>query len=220
VNQPDPATIGLRVHAAPPGWQPTPKRRSRAPWPQTALLLLTVPRACQGEPLRYGACALLPSTGVGTRPACLQLFYPDDASTEDRETLARVARRHRLPAPLSRREFLKLLFKRCYKQRAALVGFGLPAQLARLAVGWGVTGDGGFRLISWTKPCPAGRRPKQERRRRPKLRNGEIEDGDRPAIAITPLDGLRAFIRFQGRGRPDQADLVSEGGGRPDPRYV
>jgi hypothetical protein len=213
--------IAVRAHAAPQRWQPKPKQRTRAGWPETAFLLISVPRDAPGEPLLFGVCALLVSTRSGTEPVCVRLFHADDASARARSALARVADQQGLPAPLSRRELLALLFKCGHRQRAAIVGFGLPADFGRLAADWRETDDGGFRLILWTKPCPPGQRTRAERRRRPKLRNGEIEDGDRPAIAITPLDGIRAFIRFQGRGRPDIPDLMPEGeGGRIDRRHV
>jgi len=221
VTTPKQNTIALRVHAAPPRWRPTTKRRSKAPPPETAFLLLTVPRDAPGEPLQFGVCALLVSGTTGARPVCMRLFYPDDASPAERKLHAQAAKRQGLAAPIARRELLALLFKYGYKQRAAVVGFQLPVDLGRLAADWSETEDGGYRLILWTKPCPPGRRKKEERRRRPKLRNGEIEDGDRPAIAVSPFDGLRAYTRFQGRGRPDKFDLMPEGyGGHVDTRHV
>ena len=221
MTRPAQNTIALRAHAAPEGWKPKTKRRSKAPPSETAFLLLTVPRDAPGEPLHYGVCALLVSTGPKARPVCLRVFVADDATAEERQLLAKVAERQGLPPPISRSELLKLLFKYGYKQRAAVVGLQLPVDFGRLAADWSETDDGGFRLILWTKPCPPGRRSKAERRRRPKLRNGEIEDGDRPAVAITPIDGLRASIRFQGRGRPDRHDQMPEGdGGRVDEHHV
>jgi hypothetical protein len=213
--------IARRTHAAPPGWTPTRRSRSSAPFPEAALLLSTVARPSAGEPLAFGVCALLPSTKHGARPVCVQLFYEDEAASAEIETLRQVAGRRRLGEPVSRKRFLGTLYLRCYKQGAVLAGFGLPAQLGRLAADWRETDDGGFGLILWTKPCPTGRRSREERRRRPKLRNGEIEDGDRPAIAVTPLDALRASIRFQGRSRPDREDRIPEGrGGVVEERYV
>jgi hypothetical protein len=214
-------TIALRAHAAPKDWQPTAKRRSKAPSPETAFLLLTVPRDAPGEPLHFGVCAVLVSTRPPARPLCLRLFYADDATRQERALLARAAKRHGLAAPIPRSELLKLLHKYGYQRRAAMVGFQLPVDLGRLAADWSETDDGGFRLILWTKPCPPGRRSKAERRRRPKLQNGEIENGDRPAVAVNPIDGLRTYIAFQGRGRPDPHDLMPEGdGGHTDERYV
>ena len=141
----------------------------------------------------------------------VRLIYPEDASSEDRETLAAVARAHGLGEPISLSAFGERLFRKVYKERLPLVGYSLPAQIARIASDWTDGEAGSFSFILWTRPCPPGRRSRGERERRPKLRNGEIENGDRPRIAINPLDGQRSSIRFHGRGRPDAEDVVPEG---------
>jgi hypothetical protein len=186
------------------------------------LLVTTLARLCPGEPLWFGACALLPSLLPGQQPVDVRLFYRDDAPDAERELLADAAAARGLQPPLPRRELVRVLLRRCSKQRLPLVGYGLPPQLGRLAAAWRPARDGGFSVIPVTKPCPPGKRTPAERRRRPLLSNGEIEDGDWPRIALKPLDGQRAAIRFQGRGRPDYPqDRAPDGaGGRPKEGYV
>ena len=208
---PTPATVAVRAHAQPLGWKPRPARRGKAPWPELALVTATVPHARPGEPLRFGVCAILPATVEGVGLVGMRLFYPEDATKEDRETLAAVARAHGLAKPISLGDFRELLFRKVYKERLPLIGYSLPVQIARLAADWREGEAGSFSFILWTRPCPPGRRSREERQRRPKLRNGEIENGDRPRVAISPLDGQRSSVRFHGRGRPDEEDLVPEG---------
>jgi hypothetical protein len=213
--------LALRTWAHRPGWKPTRKRRTAAAWPRSAFLLTTVACSCAGEPLRFGACALLPALLPGQRPADVRLFLSEDCPAGERRLITQAAAARGLPPPLTLRELVRLLFKRCYKQRLPLVGFGLPGQLGRLAAGWQRSRDGGFSLILASRPCPPGRRAPGERRRRPLLANGEIEDGDWPRITINPLDGQRAPMRFQGRGRPDPYERAPDGeGGRQKEGYV
>jgi hypothetical protein len=65
------------------------------------------------------------------------LFYADDLPSKDRKTLEKyVAAHNRLGTRfllLTRREFLKKLYKAAYKGRAMLVGFNLPFDLSRIA---------------------------------------------------------------------------------------
>jgi len=213
--------VAVRAWARPVGWKPTRRRRRPGSWPRAAFLLATVARPVPGEPLRFGACALLPSQLPGQRPLDVHLFYPDDCPPAERALLAEVAAARGSPPPLSQRELAKLFFRRCYRQRLPLVAFGLPPQLGRLAAGWRAARGGGFSLIFGTRPCPPGRRTPAERRRRPLLPNGEIEDGDRPRVTVRPLDGQRAETRFGGRGRPDPQDRAPDGeAGRPRGGYV
>jgi hypothetical protein len=113
-----------------------------------------------------------------------------------------------------------LVRRRCYKQRLPLVGFRLPAQLARIAAGWRTADAGGFSLILGSRPIPAGERPPAEVRRRPLLQNGEIEDGYFPRLLVKPIEGDRAEIHFAARSSPDPSDQAPDGAaGKPDPTY-
>src|SRR5579862_802341 len=180
-------------------WKPERKRRRSGSWPAAAFLVATVARAVPGEPLRFGACALLPSLLPGQRPVDVRLFYADDCPPEERASLEEEAAARGMAPPITRRELVRLLLRRCHRQRLPLVGFRLPPQLGRLAAGWREADGRGFSLVLATKPAPRKRSP-AERRRRPLLQNREIEDGDRPRIVVRPIDGLRAEIHFSGRG--------------------
>ena len=213
--------IAIRGFAHPPEWAPKPRRRPKGGWPRCAFLLATVTRPEPGEPLRFGVCALLPSLLAGQRPLDVRLFYPDDCPADELGLLAQVAAANGLAPPVGQRELVLLMLRRSYSQRLALVGFGLPPLLGQLVGGWQLARGGGFSLIPVTRPCPPGKRKPEERRRRPILQNGEIENGNWPRIALDPLDGLRAHIRFRGRGRPYRQDLAPDGeGGRTREHYV
>jgi hypothetical protein len=220
-NTADPLSpLFLRAWAPQPGWKPQRSARPRGSWPQTAFLITTLARPEPGEPLRYGACAFLPSLLPGQGPVDVRLFCPDDCPPADLARLEQLAARYGLPPPLRRAELIRLLRKRCYKQRLPLVGYGLPTHLGRLAVGWRTSDTGDWSLIMASRPCPPGQRPASERRRRPMLQDGGIENGDFPRITVSVLDGQRASIRFQGRGRPDKPDTAADGqGGKPKKGY-
>src|SRR5262249_38313090 len=118
-------------------------------------------------------------------------------------------RAHRL---LSRTEFVDgIFYPWAYSTRALVVGFNLPFDLSRLALGWGAARGamrGGF-----------------------SLRLAEYVDADgtprehqyRPRVLIKHLDSKKALIRFGRASRTDQRDdLIPEEtpGGRPDPKYT
>lgn len=218
--RPQPAPVAYRAWAHPPGWKPRRRPHSAGSWPQAAFLLATLARPQPGEALRFGACALLPSLLAGQRAVDVRLFHADECTIGEIEALALEAAARGLAPPLSRRELVQLMMRRCYRQRLPLVGYRLPAQLGRLAAGWGAAKDGGFSLIFATRPAPL-RRTVAERRRRPILQNGEVENGDQPRILVRPLDGQRAEIRFSARGRSESQDRAPDGeGGRPREHYT
>jgi hypothetical protein len=205
--------IAIRTWTHPRDWKPRHRPRP-GPWPRAAFLLTTIARPVPGEPLRFGACALLPSLLPGQRPVDLRLFYPDDWPQGDLALLLAAAARHGLPPPLARDQLTRLFFGRTHRQGLPAVGFGLAPALGRLAAGWGPADGGGFSLILGSRPCPGGPRTAAERRRRPILPNGEIEDGYSPRVIVQPLDG-RASIRFSSR-RPDPQHRAADGqAGRP-----
>jgi hypothetical protein len=88
--------IAVRAFAHPHGWEPTPRRRSKAGWPRCAFLLATVTRPHPGEPLRFGVCALLPSLLPGQQPLDVRLFLPDNCPPDEKKLLAQVAAVHGL----------------------------------------------------------------------------------------------------------------------------
>jgi hypothetical protein len=208
---PDPyVTIGVRAHVEPPGWRPTPA--GPKPTPGVTLLFATQAKDEPGEPLGFGAYALVapkPEDVLGPDPGDLLplsdpveigVFYADDASTKEREALRKECRSLGLPEPISRKAFLKILHKRCYEDRAALVAFHVPTEIGRLAVDWSRAAKnplrGGWSQILWT-------RPGEGTRKHPTLANGEIEDFHYPRIVTRAIDSHRADVRFKPtRGEP------------------
>jgi hypothetical protein len=199
------------------------KRRRSGQSPGLSLLLTTVPVAVAGEPLWFGAYALVAEDSQCAPTMRPRLFYRDNLPATDIAELTAYAARRGWSRPIPQSAFLRVLYRHAYKQRLPVVSFSVAEHLCRLAAGWEAgSGDDAdaFSLILWTRPAAKGR-SKSERRRRKLLRNGEIENGFRPRIVVKAIDGRRAFIRFLRRWKPDPEDLIPEGGnGRPNPHYV
>jgi len=213
--------IALRCHVEPPGWEAKRRRRSKAPWSEMAFLMCTIPVRAAGEALWFGFSALLPSTDPGTRPVSWVIFYREGLPASDVEALGAFAAAHGMRKPVPLREFLYRFYALAYVKHVPFVGWELAADLSRMAADWSpVTRgfyEGGFRLILWTHPPQRGRRWPGKR---PILRNGEVENGDRPGIYVKAIDGRRAFIGFGKRFRPDERDLRPEGeAGKPKKGY-
>jgi hypothetical protein len=110
----------------------------------------------------------------------------------------------------SRREFVDRVFWRCaYRARAWVVGFNLPFDLSRLAVGFGEGRGwyaGGHSLVLWDYPATDGQ---------------WVEDHFRPRVMIKSIDSKRAFIGFSQRRQPDPDDLIPDDSpdGQPDSSY-
>ena len=108
----------------------------------------------------------------------------------------------------SRSEFVEdVLYRRCYEARAMLVGFNLPFDLTRLAVGWGRcrrgTFAGGFSLYLHQYQDSDG--VWKERR-------------DRPRIRMKSLGQRRSLISFAAPAVTDRANRVPEGATDGKPR--
>jgi hypothetical protein len=145
------------------------------------------------------------------------LFYADDLPCKDRRTLERYVgaqRKRGLRSGevslllLSRRNFLKKLYKAVYKGRALLVGFNLPFDLSRIAfASRSARGRfaGGFSLALWSYIKKEVERP----------------DNHRPSIGIKHIDSKRALKGFTARYRPDSLDLIPEDSttGEPEKGY-
>jgi hypothetical protein len=203
--------IAVRGHAQPELFRPKRRRSTRAGFPPEALVLTTVRSPCPGEPVQLAAVADLMGDQGPLMPA---QFVMPRGSPIDPADLSEMTGAD----PLDHAGLLRLLYKRPYKERSCLVGMHLPRHLSALAADWAPSGKDGVGLIMWTRPCPE-RRSAAEKRRRPLLANGEIEDGYRPRIRLHPMGGERARITFQGRGAPDLVDRIPEGSTRPDPKY-
>jgi hypothetical protein len=140
------------------------------------------------------------------------LFHADELPDRDPDgyaTLVEYAAEHELRL-WSRREFVDQVFWRsAYRTRAWVVGFNLPFDLTRLAVGFGEGRGayaGGHSLVLWDYPTPDGQ---------------WVEDRYRPRVTIKSIDSKRAFIGFSQRREPDPDDLIPEDSpdGQPDSLY-
>jgi len=156
------------------------------------------------------------------RNICLEegLFFGDDLPTTDRAKLeayvkmhgAATDRRYGVPELrlLSRREFLEKLYAAGFDGRGVIVGFNLPFDLSRLAVGFGNAKDrrfaGGFSLALWDWKDDTGTRRINKHR---------------PRIAIKHIDSKRALKGFTGTLDADPVDLIPEGSetGEPEDKY-
>jgi hypothetical protein len=188
-------------------------RRSRGAWPTTAMLLATECYPIPGEPIAVGAYRLLDETVPGR--GSLRLFYPDTTPERDIETITTYTREHTLPAPILQSELYKKIYYWIYRERVPLVCFSAPGALCQLAADWtrpkSPAADE-FSLILWTRPDTRQRPSKAQRKRRPRLRNGEIENGDRPRIILKAIDGHRTIMRFTDRREADPLDRIPEAG--------
>lgn len=112
----------------------------------------------------------------------------------------------------SRRAFVdKVLWKWAYKERALVVGFNLPFDLSRLAIGWGKAHDrfnGGFSFTYW------------------EYRNETTDEWHehpyRPRICVKHMDSKRALKGFTRPAKIDVIDRIPEGArdGKPDASYT
>jgi hypothetical protein len=193
--------------------------RSEKPWkrPEAMLVFDTETRIDRTQRLTFGSYRFI----VAGR--CLEegLFYGDDLPEEDRRVLEQYAKTHtadtveegvRKLALLTRRQFVKKLYRDAYKARCLLVAFNMPFDLARIA--WDFTDargrfTGGFAFELWSYFDDAG---------------NEQPDPNRPRIAIKQIDSKRALKGFTGRNPKslDESDLIPEGSetGEPESGYV
>ena len=194
--------------------------------------------------------------GQRVRLSCAEegLIYADDLSDRDPDGYA-VLKRYAAAQPaavdplapdanwvlrlLSRSDFVERLFWQAgYKLRATLVGFNLPFDLSRLAVGWGIARTGVPRKKHPTSGAGSASAedltPPEDRtadqpggesgwtasgRRRPDALAGGIslqfwlDDRFKFRIAIKTIDSKRALKQFRSPAEIDQQDLGD--GGKP-----
>jgi hypothetical protein len=205
--------VAVRAYTAP---RKNPRNTTARPWthPRAVLVLDTESTTDATQRLTFGCWRVL----VGGRTVDEGLFHGDDLPEEDLATLRSYLASHHADTPereplrlLSRRDFLDQVFwKLAYKGRVLVVGFNLPFDFGRLAVGWGIArGDyygGGFSLVLWDYAGDGVWR----------------EDRYRPRLNVRTIDRKRALTGFSKRRDPDRADLIPEGdlAGKPDPAYV
>ncbi|MBX7135063.1 MAG: hypothetical protein K1X67_20550, partial [Fimbriimonadaceae bacterium] len=214
LGPPDLLPVAVRAWAPPDGWTPRAARPVIPALPRLTLVLDTETTIDATQRLTFGVWRVL-DDGVTIDEG---LFHGDDLPEADLAILQEYAARQQAdtqrPEPLrllSRRAFLcEVFWQLAYKSRGVVVGFNLPFDLSRLAVGWGTArGEpygGGFSLVLWDYE-----------------KNGVwVEDKYRPRITVKSIDSKRALIGFTKRRSPDPDDLIPEGSGdgKPDPAYV
>ena len=200
------------------------ERRGRGDWRKLlahVLIFDTETRIDHYQSLMFGCwrfCEVSWDSDRYARLSCLEegLFYADELPETDPQGFELIHRYAALhdpqtdpdidslrtpPAPLlrlfSRREFAMHLRNAAWRSgvRAAVVGFNLPFDLSRIAVGWGDAKDerfaGGFSLVLHDYPDPAGLRlPADKYKSRVKVK------------AINSKASLIAF------GAPDEVDPI------------
>jgi hypothetical protein len=191
-------------------------RRAPAAWrrPERVLVFDTETTVDATQRLTFGVYRVI-ERGATIDEGCV---HGDDLTEASLAILREYARTHHAATGsdeplrvLSRRDFLNNVFwPVAYKQRGLVVGFNLPFDLSRLAVGWGTARGalygGGFSLPLWEYQ-----------------KNGVWHENTyRPRITVKSIDSKRALIGFTKRHQPDDVDLIPEGSldGKADPSYV
>ena len=182
--------------------------------PKRVLILDCETSTDTGQQLTFGSyqyCALSPHS-LKLELIEEGLFHDDELEERDRagySILVDYASEHGLKL-MSRRVFVERVFWRCaYKARAWVVGFNLPFDLSRLAVGFGAARDayrGGHSLMLWDYEAKGGAR---------------LENRYRPRVVVKSIDSKRAFIGFAERRDPDVDDRIPDDSsdGRADPSF-
>src|SRR5438128_1523618 len=157
--------IFLRAHTIVPDKEQN-KRTNEAPWPETILVYDCETLIDATQKLTFGAYRLCKL--VDGRYLCEEegLFYADDLPAKKREVLKTYIRDEYADIELksftpkinlvlrSRSEFIENVFFKATLDKAMIVGFNLPFDLARIAEDWGIADDGGWSLIPshWFNP--------------------------------------------------------------------
>jgi hypothetical protein len=210
---PVPLSVAIRVF---PALERSPQAiRGNKKWrlPNAMFVFDTETRTDASQRLTFGSYRFLRNSELQEEG----LFYADDLPVKDRRTLESYVAQQRKqtlrsgeipPLLLSRRNFLKKVYKAVYKGRALLVGFNLPFDLSRIAIASRSARGrfaGGFSLAPWSY-----------------IKNGiERPDNHRPSIGIKHIDSKRALKGFTARYRPDSLDLIPEDSttGEPEKGY-
>ena len=232
MNPEDHLQVALRPWAPPTSWEPNhaPIRTSRAagigrryrqtPRAQLTLVFDTETTTDATQRMIVGSWRLYRDLPGREHPSFLVeegIVIPDELEHLDPDAYLRMrdyVRTHRADSTraayrdlslLTRSQFVeRLLWRRAYKQRALVVGFNLPFDLTRLAVGVGEAKGwfhGGFSLPLST------------------YRGGE--NRYRPRILVRMIDSKRAEISFSRPAGIDLADQVPDDSldGHPDRKW-
>ena len=207
-SNPVPLPIAIRVF---PALKPTePKGRTNKVWrlPRAMFVFDTETRTDASQRLTFGSYRFFVNDELREEG----LFYADDMPSKDRKTLEKYVAAHNRRGSrlllLTRREFLKKLYKAVYKGRALLVGFNLPFDLSRLAFTSRPARRrfaGGFSLALWSYTKMGVEKPSTRC----------------PSVGIKHIDSKRALKGFTARYKPDKLDLIPEDSvtGEPEKGY-
>ena len=206
----NPVSLPIAIRVFPALKPAEPKSHKNKIWrlPRAMFAFDTETRTDASQRLTFGSYRFLVDNELREEG----LFYADDLPSKDRKTLeeyvaAQNSRGTRLLL-LTRREFLKKLYKAVYKSRALLVGFNLPFDLSRIAfTSRPARGRfaGGFSLAIWSYIKSGVERPSTRR----------------PSVGIKHIDSKRALKGFTARFGPDDSDLIPENSatGQPEKGY-
>ena len=207
---PKPVPLDVAIRIFPALKRAEQKNRTNKVWrlPRAMLVFDTETRTDATQRLAFGSYRFFVNNELHEEA----LFYTDDLPLKDRKTLKKyVAAQNRRGTRLlllTRREFLKKLYKAVYKGRALLVGFNLPFDLSRIAfTARSARGRfaGGFSLALWSY-----------------IKNSfEKPDPHRPGVGVKHIDSKRALKGFTARFGADLSDLIPEDSatGEPEKGY-
>ena len=200
---------------------PATRRTTPRSEPTSVLVFDTETTTDKTQALLFGSYRFCRITPQGL--VCVEegLFYADDLPQSDPEgfgVLKRYVREHQAtlgPQAGSirlrpRREFVEqVFFKAAFKARSRVVGFNLPFDLSRIAIGVAETRGrhrGGIDLI--LSPGKAGTAYRERKHR--------------PRVAIRHVNGKLAFMSLTAALHPDPVDRIPEDSpdGLPDEHYV
>lgn len=187
------APLAVRAYV-PPGDER--RQRVRRDEPELVLVLDFETRTDPSQRLTFGSYRVYRSTGKLVQEG---IVYADDLPPTDRQLLERYVRDHaddrggRLRL-MSRTDFVRaVLWPIGYEARALIVGYNLPFDLSRIAVGWRPAREGGVSLKLWQSVSA----------------DGEVRDHRwRPEIRVRALDPKRQFIEFTGPMKVDSDNRV------------
>lgn len=195
-REPLPRSIAVRAYVP-----PTRERQRRPPFgpPEFVLVFDTETTTDAAQAFLFGSYRLYRADGRLLQEG---LIHADELGAESLALLRGCANRQasdnggRLRL-LSRTQFAEwLLWKLGYEARALIVGFNLPFDLSRLALGWRPARNGGFSLKLFQSIDAAGRHWKHLYR---------------PEVSIKALDSKRQLISFTTPARPNPENRVDGG---------
>lgn len=192
--------LHLRAHVAPEKTngqkkQATKRARPRK-WPEYALVFDTETELDLKQTLNFGIWRFCQLQGTAYVAIEEGLFYRDDLPPKDIDAILTYGSNnladglaHGANRPLtvlSRAEFVERIFWEPVRAGALIVGFNLGFDIARIAVRWTVSRNGGFSFVLSD------------------LSEKQVENIHRPRIRIAPLNGVAERIELTAVRRKDE----------------